>query len=112
MKFYLGDRLLFIDMNHQYTHCVVEGEDRVICCQKSLSEAQNVCRDIKDQKLKRVENMQRLLNGGHEYTGAGTTMFGTDLKDLYPTAGLLHGAMLRIRKNAESVRVEALTVVP
>lgn len=112
MKYYLGDKLLFVEMVQKYTHCVVEGEDRVICCQKSPSEAQRVCREIRAQKYRRYEDMQRLLDGGHEYTAASTTMFGTDLKDLYPTAGLLHAAMRRIRKNAESVRVVELTVVP
>ena len=110
MKYYLGNKLLFVDMIQSYTHCVVEGEDRVICCQKSHSEAERVCRDIRMLKLKRIEDMQRLLDGGHEYTGATTTMFGTDYKDLYPTAGLLHGAMRRLRKNAESVRVMELRV--
>lgn len=111
MKYYLEDKLLFIDMVQKYTHCVVEGEDRVICCQKSLPEAERVCRDIRAQKYRRYEDMQRLLDGGHEYMSASTAMFGTDLKDLYPTAGLLHAAMRRIRKNAESVRVAELTVV-
>ena len=110
MKYYLEDKFLFIDMHQIYTHCVVEGEDRVICCQKSVTEAQQVCRNIRQQKMRLYENMMRLFDGGHEYTGASTTMFGTDLKDLYPTAGLLHAAMRRIKKNAESVRVMELRV--
>lgn len=112
MKFYLGNRFLFIDMNHYYTHCVVEGEDRVICCQKSLEDAQEVCRNIKIEKLKRAENMEKMLERGYEDSSKSAFVFGADVKELYPTVGLLHGVIRSIRRNAESFRVVPLRSEP
>lgn len=111
MKYYLGNKLLFVDMAQKYTHCVVEGEDRVICCQKSLSEAQRVCADIKLQKHSKIRELQELFETGHAYSSEKKTAFGIDPRELYPTAGLLRAAIRRMQKTAESVRVMPLTVV-
>lgn len=108
MKYYLDGRFLFIDMNQNYTHCIVEGADRVICCQRSLEEAQRICGVIRREKMSRVDEMQRLLDEGHQHSGRSLTMFGCDVRSLYPTAGLLFGALQRMRSNAESVRIREL----
>lgn len=112
MKFYLDDKFLFVDMNHHYTHCVVMGEDRVITCQKSLLEAEKVCRDIRGERLKRAENMEKMLERGYEDSSKSAFVFGVEVKELYPTAGLLHGAIRSIRRNAESFRVVPLRSEP
>lgn len=112
MKYYLEKKFLFVEMNHLYTHCVVQGEDRVICCQKSLEEAESVCREIKEERFKRIEKMKRVLDNGHEYSSVRTTRFRTDIKDLYPTAGLLLAAIKRQEESARSIRVMPLTVEP
>lgn len=112
MKFYLGDRLLFIDMNHYYTHCVVEGEDRVLCCHKSLSDAERVCREIRSQKFSKVREFRTLLDNGHAYSSDKKTAYGMDPKVLYPTSGLLFAAIRRMEKTANSIRVMPLTVSP
>ncbi len=112
MKYYMGDRFLFIDMNQLYTHCVVEGEDRVICCQKSQTEANSVCFNIKSEKQKRITELKMLLETGHAYASEKKTAYGIDPRELYPTAGLLSAAIRRMEKNMASVRVCVLRMEP
>ena len=109
MKYYLGDRFLFVDMHQKYTHCVVEG-DRVLCCQKSQAEADNVCRNIVSERRVRLNAMKELLNRGHAYTASTGSTFGIDIKTLYPTAGLLAAGVRRMEKTIRSIHVMPLTV--
>jgi hypothetical protein len=109
MKYYLGDRFLFVDMHQKYTHCVVEG-DRVLCCQKSQAEADNVCRNIVSERRVRLNVMKELLQKGHAYTTPKQTAYGIDLRDLYPTAGLLNAGIRRVEKTIRSIQVMPLTV--
>lgn len=109
MKYYLGDRFLFVDMHQKYTHCVVEG-DRVLCCQRSQAEADKVCRDIVAERRVRLNAMKELLNRGHAYTASSCNTFGIDIKSLYPTAGLLAAGVRRMEKTIRSIHVMPLTV--
>lgn len=109
MKYYLGDRFLFVDMHQKYTHCVVEG-DRVLCCQKSQSEADKVCRDIVAERRVRLNAMNELLNKGHVYAASTGSTFGIDIKTLYPTAGLLAAGIRRMEKTIRSIHIMPLTV--
>ena len=109
MKYYLGDKFLFIDMHQHYTHCVVEG-DRLICCQKSQAAADKVCRDIVNERRVRLNAMKELLNNGHAYTASTGNTFGVDIKRLYPTAGLLSAAVRRMEKTVRSIQVRELRV--
>lgn len=111
MKYYLGDKFLFIDMHQHYTHCVVEG-DRLICCQKSQAEADKVCRDIVAERHIRLNAMKELLNRGHVYTASTVGTFGVDIKTLYPTAGLLAAGVRRMEKTIWSIRVLPLRAEP
>ncbi|MBR3975311.1 MAG: hypothetical protein IKJ88_05560 [Clostridia bacterium] len=110
MKFYLNDKLLFVDMHHHYTHAVVEGEDRVICCQKSEAAAKKVCLELKMQKGEILNEMNEILIKGHAYSSPKKTAYGIDFRELYPTAGLLVAAVHRLERNINSIRVEPLTV--
>ena len=109
MKYYLGDRFLFVDMHQKYTHCVVEG-DRVLCCQKSQAEADNVCRNIVSERRVRLNAMKELLNRGHAYSASTGSTLGVDIKTLYPTAGLLAAGVRRMEKTIRSIHVMPLTV--
>lgn len=111
MKYYLGDKFLFIDMYQNYTHCVVEGTDRVICCQKSLAAAEEVCRSIRLERFSNIERMQKALDRGHE-DGNKIIVCGIDIKKAYPTAGMLHGTIQSMKRSAHSVRVMPLRVEP
>ncbi len=110
MKYYLNGELLFVEMHQHYTHCIVEGESRVLCCQKSLPEAEKVCREIRTQKFSKVREFKALLDNGHAYSADKKTAYGIDPKELYPTAGLLSAAIRRMEKTAGSIRVVPLTV--
>ena len=112
MKFYLDDKFLFVDMNHHYTHCVVEGEDRVLCCQKTPSEAERVCREIIAQRSERLKKMKRVLDKGRAYSKGANNSYGADIKELYPTSGLLFGAIKRMEKTIRSIRVAELRKEP
>lgn len=112
MKYYLGDRLLFIDMHQNYTHCIVEGEDRVLCCQKTPAEAERVCCEIIAQRSERLNEMKRVLDKGHAYTKGANNSYGADIKELYPTSGLLFGAIKRMEKMIRSIRVAELRKEP
>lgn len=111
MKYYLGDKLLFINMHHHYTHCVVEG-DRLITCQKSWEEAQQVASTIRAQKAKKLNEMKELLQKGHAYSAPKQTAYGMDLRELYPTAGLLAAGIRRMEKTIRSIRVLELRAEP
>ena len=112
MKHYLGERLLFVDMRNSYTYCVVEGKDRVLCCQKTKEEAEKTCALIRRQRLQRIDDLKELLETGHAYSDNRKSLSGTDPRELYPTAGLLAAAIKRIEKTARTVRVVALTCEP
>lgn len=109
MKYYLGDRFLFVDMHQHYTHCVVEG-DRLVSCQKSWEEAQQVASIIRAQRTEKLNEMKELLQKGHAYTTPKQTAYGIDLRDLYPTAGLLNAGIRRIEKTIRSIQVKPLRV--
>ncbi len=111
MKYYLGDKLLFVDMIQHYTHCIVEGEDRVICCLKSFMEARQVCINIKSEKEERINAYKELLDKGHAYSDKRKSAYGLDPKELYPTAGILHSVIKNMERNLASVRVEPLIIV-
>ena len=111
MKYYLGNKLLFIDMNQHYTHCVIEGEDKGICCLKSQEEAHRACFEIKTEKDRRISELRRLMKSGHAYSRERNSAYGVDPRELFPTAGLLAAAIRRMEKNMASVRVEPLIIV-
>lgn len=111
MKYYLGEKFLFVDMHQNYTHCVVEG-DRVLCCQKSWEDAQQVASNIRAQKIEKLNEMKELLQRGHAYTAPKKTAYGIDLRDLYPTAGLLNAGIKRVEKTIRSIRVMPLRREP
>ena len=116
MKYYLDDKLLFIDMRQHYTHAVCIG-DRVICCQKNELDAQAVCRELIEDKQKFMDELLAALNsdevysrGGYRYTDEAKRQHISDIKSRYRTSGEIHNAVARVRKSIESVCVRALTV--
>lgn len=111
MKYYLGEKFLFVDMHQNYTHCVVEG-DRVLCCLKSQEQAARACHDIIRERNIRLLSMKELMNKGHAYTAPKQTAYGIDLRDLYPTAGLLNAGIKRVEKTIRSIRVMPLRREP
>ncbi len=111
MKYYLGEKFLFVDMHQNYTHCVVEG-DRVLCCLKSQEQAARACHDIIRERNIRLLSMKELMNKGHAYTASTGNTFGVELKALYPTAGLLADGIRRMEKTIRSIRVMPLRREP
>ena len=109
MKYYLGDKFLFIDMNQHYTHCVVEG-DRLICCQKSWEAAQAAAADIRAQRTVKLNEMKELLHKGHAYMKPVQSSHAKDLRDLYPTAGILNAGIKRVESTIRSIQVRELRV--
>ncbi len=111
MKYYLEGKLLFIDMNHKYTHAVVECDPpRVLACQRTEKDAIEVCKQIKLQKYKKVDEMKELLEKGHAYMSKKNASFGTDIKEQYPTAGLLVAGIRSLEKYISSIRIVRLDV--
>ncbi len=111
MKFYLEGKLLFIDMNHKYTHAVVECDPpRVLACQQTEKDAIEVCKQIKLQKYKKVDEMKELLEKGHAYVPKKSMQNGVDIRDLYPTAGLLVAGIRSLEKYISSIRIVKLDV--
>ena len=109
MKYYLEDKFLFIDMHQHYTHCVVEG-DRLICCQHSREEAQRVAANIRAQRTEKLNEMKELLHRGHAYMKPVQSAHAKDLRELYPTAGLLNAGIKRVESTIRSIQVKELRV--
>ena len=116
MKFYLDDKLLFIDMRQKYTHAACMG-DRVICCRNSEAEAREVCENLKKEKQIFIDELLAALvsdelysGNGYRYANEAKRQHIGDIKTRYRTSADIHNAIARVRASMDSIAVRELTV--
>ena len=109
MKFYCEGNFLFIDMKHRYQFAVMEG-DRVITCQKERVQAEATADELRRARRKNIEALKNGLCRDPAQNREGDKVFGRAIHELYPSDGLIYGAIRRQQAAHDSIRVVPLTV--
>lgn len=117
MKYYLDGKLLFIDMRQKYTHAACMG-DRVIACCHSAEEAETVCRSLREEKRKFIDELLSALNSDEIYGRNGYNLTGdtakrqhiSDIRSRYRSSAEIHRAITRARESLAGIAVKELTV--
>ena len=109
MKFYIGDKLVRVDMVHRYRYAVMEGE-RVITFQKTRENAEAAADCLKASREGNIRRMEAALHQDQLARQREPLKISRDVWDDYHSAAEICAAIARMRRNRDSIRVVPLKI--
>ena len=109
MKFYIGDRLVRVDMVHRYRYAVMEG-DKVISFQKNKKDAEEVAAGWRSWRNDTIGRFEKALRQDELYRLREPSKISRSVWDDYHCAAEIFAAIGRMRKIRDTIRVVPLKI--
>ena len=109
MKFFIGDKMVRVDMVHRYRYAVMEG-DKAISFQKNKKDAEEVADGLRAWRNDTIRRFEEALRQDELYRLREPSKISRAVWDDYHSAAEIYAAIGRIRKTRDTIRVVPLNI--